>query len=123
MVRKTVVRYSEAFKLQVLREMEEGKFPSKEALRRAYGIRGGGTLFKWIIKYGKENLLDKVVRVETPKEVSELKQLRKRIRELEKGLADAHLDLKLEEAYTRIACKAAGIEDVDGFKKKHGGSP
>ena len=122
MGRKTVIRYSEAFKLQVLRELEEGKFPSKEAVRRAYGIHGGGTLFKWIIKYGKENLLDKVVRVETPKEVSELKQLRKRIRDLEKGLADAHLDLKLEEAYTRIACKAAGIEDVDAFKKKHGGN-
>jgi hypothetical protein len=60
--------------------------------------------------------------VETPKEVSEMKQLRKRVRELEKGLADAHLDLKLEEAYTRIACKAAGIEDVDAFKKKHGGN-
>ena len=42
---------------------------------------------------------------------------------MEKGLADAHLDLKLEEAYTRIACKAAGIEDVDAFKKKHGGRP
>lgn len=122
MGRKTVIRYSEAFKLQVLRELEEGKFPSKEAVRRAYGIHGGGTLLKWIIKYGKENLLDKVVRVETPKEVSELKQLRKRIRDLEKGLADAHLDLKLEEAYTRIACKAAGIEDVDAFKKKHGGN-
>lgn len=123
MGRKTVVRYSEAFKLQVLRELEEGKFPSKEAARRAYGIHGCATLFKWIIKYGKENLLDKVVRVETPKEVSELKQLRKRIRELEKGLANAHLDLKLEEAYTRIACRAAGIEDVEAFKKKHDGNP
>lgn len=109
--------------MQVLRELEEGKFPSKEAARRVYGIHGGGTLFKWIIKYGKENLLDKVVRVETPNEVSELKQLRKRIRELEKGLADAHMDMKLEEAYTRIACRAAGIEDVEAFKKKHGGNP
>jgi len=118
----TVIKYSEAFKLQVLRELEEGKFPSKEAMRRAYGIHGGGTIGSWIAKYGKENLLTKVVKVETPKEVSEMKQLRKRVRELEKGLADAHLDLKLEEAYTRIACKAAGIEDVDAFKKKHGGS-
>jgi hypothetical protein len=40
---------------------------------------------------------------------------------LEKALADAHLDSKLDAAYLRIACRAAGIEDVDGFKKKHAG--
>jgi len=118
---KTRMKYSEAFKLQVLRELEEGKFASKEAARRTYGIRGDGTLINWINRYGKEHLLDKVVRVETPKEVNELKELRKRMREMEKALANAHMDLKLEEAYTRIACRAAGIEDVDAFKKKHGG--
>lgn len=65
--------------------------------------------------------MKKVIRVETRKEISELKQLRNRVRELEKGLSDAHLDLKLERAYTQIACRAAGIEDVEAFKKKHGG--
>lgn len=80
-------------------------------------------MISWINRYGKEHLLDKVVKVETPKEVNELKELRKRMRELEKALANAHLDLKLEEAYTRIACRAAGIEDVEAFKKKHAGKP
>lgn len=117
------IRYSEAFKLQVLRELEEGKFASHEEARRAYGIGGGSTLTKWILKYGKTHLMKKVIRVETREELSELKQLRRRVRELEKGLSDAHLDLKLEEAYTRIACRAAGIEDVEAFKKKHGGKP
>ena len=79
---KTRMKYSEAFKLQVLRELEEGKFASKEAARRTYGIRGDGTLINWINRYGKEHLLDKVVRVETPKEVNELKELRKRMREM-----------------------------------------
>ena len=108
---------------EIDRELEEGKFVSKHAARRTYGIRGSGTLLLWIAKYGKEHLLDKVIRVETPKEVNELKELRKRMRDLEKALANAHLDLKLEEAYTRIACRAAGIEDVDAFKKKHAGKP
>jgi hypothetical protein len=40
---------------------------------------------------------------------------------LEKALADAHLDLRLSDAYLQVACQSAGIEDVDGFKKKHGG--
>jgi transposase-like protein len=115
------IRYSEAFKQQVLRELEEGKLESIEQARRVYGIRGGGTITKWIQNYGKTHLMRKVVRVEKPEEISELKQLRKRVRDLEKGLASAHLDLKLEEAYTRVACRSAGIDDVDEFKKKHGG--
>ena len=121
MVRKPVVRYSEAFKHQVLRELEEGKFDSVVSARRAYGIRGGETVRGWIRRYGRMHLLGKVVRVETPKEVDEAKELRKRVRELEKALADAHIDSRLDAAYLRIACRAAGIEDVDDFKKKHAG--
>ena len=117
----SVIRYSEAFKLQVLRELEEGKFSSKEAAKCAYGIGGSETISGWIRKYGKKHLQNKVVRVEKPDETSELKRLRKRVRDLEKGLADAHLDLKFEEAYTRIACRRAGIADVAEFKKKNVG--
>ena len=54
-------------------------------------------------------------------EESEVKALRKRVRELERALADAHLDLKLEAAYVELACEAAGMEDVGEFKKKHAG--
>ncbi len=38
------IRYSEAFKQQVLCELEEGKLESIEQARRVYGIRGGGTM-------------------------------------------------------------------------------
>jgi len=108
--------------LQVLRELETGKFSSAAAAARAYGVSGPVMIGYWARKYGKNHLLGKVVRVETPKEVNEAKALRKRVRELEKALADAHLDLKLEAAYTQLACKAAGIADVADFKKKHGGA-
>jgi transposase-like protein len=118
---RATIRYSEAFKLQVLRELEEGKFPNRAAAARAYGIRGQGMIEYWASKYGKTHLLGKVIRVEKPEEISELKQLRKRVRDLEKALADAHLDLRLEDAYLHIACQAAGIEDVEDFKKKHAG--
>ena len=121
MVAKTVVRYSEAFKLQVLREFAEGKFSTKTAVYKTYGIRGAGTIDRWALKYGMNHVIGKVVRVETPQEVSEGKELRKRVRELEKALADAHLDSRLDAAYLRIACRAAGIEDVEDFKKKHAG--
>lgn len=118
---KAAIRYSEAFKLQILRELEEGKFPNRSVAARTYGIRGQSTIEHWARKYGKTKLLGKVVRVETPEEINELKQLRKRVRDLEEALADAHLDLKLDEAYLQIACRAAGIEDVEAFKKKNAG--
>ena len=118
---RSVVRYSEAFKHQVLRAIEEGKFSGPCEAARAYGIRGGETLQRWMRRYGRTHLLRKVVRVETPKEINEAKELRKRVRELEKALADAHIDSKLDAAYLEIACRAAGIEDVEGFKKKHAG--
>jgi len=118
---QSLVRYSEAFKQQVLRELEEGKFASTQEAARAYGIRGRALIQYWMRRYGRTHLLRKVVRVETPKEISETKELRKRVRELEKALADAHIDSRLDAAYLEIACEAAGITDVDDFKKKHAG--
>jgi hypothetical protein len=49
--------------------------------------------------------------------------MKDRVRELEKALVDAHLDLRLEKAWAKLACGVAGIEDVDEFKKKHDGTP
>jgi hypothetical protein len=65
--------------------------------------------------------MGKVIRVETAKEMDEVKELRKRVRELEKALADAHLEHRLDEEYLKIACRTAGIADVGDFKKKNAG--
>jgi len=118
---KETIRYSEGFKLQVVSELESGEWRSPNEARLRYGIRGKGTLERWVRQYGKNHLLKKVVRVERPEERDELKKLNKRVRELEAALADAHLDLRLEEAYVELACEAAKIKDIEGFKKKHGG--
>ena len=121
MVNKVVIRYSEAFKLQVVRELEQGRFESIEAARRAYGVNGSETISGWVRRFGKDHLLGKVVRVMKADEQAEVQALRKRVRELERALADAHLDLKLEAAYVKLACEAAGVKDVAEFKKKHAG--
>lgn len=118
---KANIRYSEAFKLQVVREIEQGRFESAGAAGRAYGVNGSETVAFWIRRYGKEHLLRKVVRVMKADEEAEVKALRKRVRELERALADAHLDSKLESAYLELACEAAGVKDVAEFKKKHAG--
>src|SRR2546427_3923159 len=115
------IRYSEAFKMEVVRELETQPVSFAE-IRRKYGIRGDGTVQYWLGKYGN-GTRGKVVRVERPEEINELKKLKERVRRLETALADANIDLALERSYTRLACERAGIEDVEGFKKKHGGQP
>ena len=118
---KPLLRYSEAFKLQVVREIENGRHRSCLAASNAYGIRGATTVAGWIHHYGKSHLLGKVVRVETTDERNELKRLKARVRELEGALSDAHLDLRLERAYLAISCERSGDDDVAEFKKKHAG--
>jgi transposase len=114
----TVNQYSEAFKRQVVKELEQGKHVSICGARRAYGIGGATTVTGWVRKYGSQDLLPKRVRIETLKERDKLREARKRIRELEAAVADAHIDYCLEKGFLQVACERLG-EDLDNFKKKH----
>ena len=114
----TRIRYSEAFKRQIVVEVESGRHRSLNAVAEAYGIGAMATVARWIRQYGREDLLPKNVRVETLKERDKLKEARKRIRELEAAVADAHIDYCLEKAYLTIACERIET-DPDTFKKKH----
>ena len=115
------IRYSQAFKMAVVREVEEQDLPF-EQVRRKYGILGCGTVPAWVRRYGNGSRGRKV-RVEKPEEINEKEQLKRRVRALEQALADANIDLALERQYTRLACERAGIQDVAEFKKKAGGLP
>ena len=107
--------------MAVVRELEENDLPFLQ-VQKKYGIKGDGTVARWVHKYGNGSR-GKVIRVETPEEINEMKRLKERVRLLETALADANVDLALERAYTRIACKRAGIKDVEEFKKKADGTP
>ena len=111
------VRYSEAFKQQVISELEAGKFAGPKAAARAYGIRGGGTINGWLRKYARSDLMPRRVTITTMAEQDETKALKERVRELEKALADTHMKELLGEAYLEIACQRLGLE-VEEFKKK-----
>jgi transposase-like protein len=112
------IRYSEAFKLELVRELESSGEPF-ERVRRKYGL-GVSTLQDWVRKYGN-GTRGKIIRVEKPEEIDEKQQLRQRVRQLEKLLATANIDLSLSEAYLEMACERAGIKDVEDFKKKVAG--
>jgi transposase len=119
-VRRVGITYSESFKIAVVRELEAGEMPF-DAIGRKYGIKGSSTVQKWARKYGKGDI-GKIIRVEKPKEINERYEMKRRIKALEKALADVHLDLAIERATTRLACERAGIVDVAEFKKKAGGT-
>jgi transposase-like protein len=117
-MRRQVVRYSEAFKMQVVNELETGQLSTVAEARRHYGIRGGSTVQYWLKRYGKNHLRSKVVTVQTPKDRDQFKALKKRIKELEKALASTQVDAVLNDAYYQIVCERHGIADPEEFKKK-----
>lgn len=117
-----VVRYSEAFKRQVVRELEDGTLASMEAARRRYDIRGTGTIRKWLARFGRNDLMAKVVRVQRPEERDQVKLMEKKIRELEHALAVTRMREILMEGYFGALCEEVGV-DPEAQKKKLDGKP
>ena len=115
---KTTKRYSEAFQRQVLDEIARGKFGSIHQAGQAYGL-GMPTVYRWIRAHGRVDLLSKRIRIETMEESGELKESRKRIRDLEAALADALMDRYLGEAFLEIACEKLKTTPEE-LKKKSG---
>lgn len=118
MKRRTIIRYSEAFKLEVISKYEQGKMTQKE-LCAHYGITGAETLNKWLRKYGKYNLLNRIVRVEKPEERNRLKSLELENKKLKEALADAYLRKITAESTLEVAAEMMGLS-VDELKKKLG---
>ena len=117
-----IIRYSQGFKLQLVREVESGQ-ATAEAVRRKYDIRGSATVLRWVRRYGSGRY-GKIIRVEQPNEVSEAARLRAQLRQAKEALADVHMELALERAYLEVACEQMD-QTVEGFKKSMlvGGAP
>ena len=115
-----VIRYSHAFKMQAVREVESGQQDS-QAVRRKYDIKGDGTVMRWVRQFGGGKY-GKIIRVERPAEITETARLRIQLRQAKEALADAHMELVLEKAYLEVACERMD-ETVEGFKKKQAGGP
>jgi transposase-like protein len=84
---RTLNRYSISFKKQLIGELESGT-PIYE-LQRRYDIRGADTIQRWIRQYGKNHLLNKIVRIETMNEKDRLKKLEEENKALKQALADS----------------------------------
>ncbi|WP_336517732.1 transposase [Pollutibacter soli] len=84
---RTVIRYSISFKQKVVNEIEQEGLSIGAAARR-YGIGGGSTIQKWLQDFGKNQLLNKVIRVETRGEKDRLRELEEENRKLKIALAE-----------------------------------
>ena len=111
----TTRRYSISFRQMVVREVEEGM--SIEQVKRKYGIGGGATVQNWIIRFGKNHLLNKVVRIETMEEKDQIKELKKQLKEMKAALADSIVAQRCLE----IIIDEANKEYKTDLKKNFGG--
>ena len=122
---RTTLRYSISFKQKVVKEIEEEGLTFSEAARR-YEIKGGQTLQKWAVTFGKNHLLNKVVRIEMKGEKDRVKELEGEIKKLKIALADATLAKDaletlieiVDEHYDTDVKKNLGQRPSDGQQKK-----
>ena len=116
----TAIRYSKAFKLQAVREVESGQ-NCAFGVQQKYGIKGTSTVNRWVRQLGSGKY-GKIIRVERADEINEAVRMRKELQLAKEALADAHMELALEKAFLTVACEQVD-QTVEAFKKKHGGRP
>jgi len=114
MKKEPVKRYSQAFRLQVVREYEAGA--SIYALLRKYGIGTHGTVKRWVERYSRTGYRSEVALVQSVEDQQEFKTMKARITELEAALAESVLERRMLTATLTAAEEALGLD----LKKKYG---
>jgi len=117
-LKNSYVRYSEAFKTEVLNEIESGKLTFAQA-RRKYQIAGVTTITKWAKKSGRFGIIPKLIRVEKPNERDEAKALKEENKRLKEAIAELVLNRKIAESTLEVLCEQQGW-DIEEVKKKIG---
>lgn len=112
-----IYRYSSAFKLKVVAEIESGKYALAEAYR-VYDIKGHDTIQHWIRRYGKNHILAKVVRIQMKDEKDQVKELKKQIRTLERALANERIDNLCWKSLVEVIDEKYGIDSKKNFGSK-----
>jgi transposase-like protein len=114
---RDAIRYSEVLKLRLAEDVAAVKYKNLNEAGRRNGRREGSTLRKWIKQYGREDMLPKRIKAETVNGIDESQEARRRIREPEAALANAHMDYCLESAFLDIARGKLGTS-TEELKKR-----
>ena len=108
-------RYSESFKLKVLAELTKGNH-SKRQIALTYGIQSS-TINGWIKKYGRKDLMNTRVTVQTDDELTRIKALQKELKQLKDLLIKKDLEKLVTDSYLEVAAENLGYKDVEELKK------
>lgn len=111
---KKIIRYSDCFKQSVVSEIEKNGLTIQQA-RDRFGIKGTSTIQLWLKKYGRNHLLNKIVRVETKDDINEVKRLREELQRVKLAYAELAIDHKLSEKVIEKADELTGLD----LKKKY----
>ncbi len=109
---RTEVRkqYSEGFKRQVVAEYEDGA--SASALCRKYGIGNVSSVTAWVKKYSREGLRLEIVRIQTPEEADQLREVERERDLLRQAVADLTVQKLLLEGELRVYQEAYGTDPL-----------
>ncbi|MGB5371998.1 MAG: transposase [Flavobacteriaceae bacterium] len=110
-----VRRYSESFKLKILAELTKGNH-SKRQIALTYGIQSS-TINVWIKKYGRKDLMNTRVTVQTDDEFTRIKALQKELKQLKDLLIKKDLEKLVTDSYLEVAAENLGYKDVEELKK------
>jgi transposase len=116
-MKRQTIRYSTAFKLKVISEIESGKYTIAE-VRRIYDIGGTSTVQQWMQKYGKNHLLNKVIRIQMKDEKDKIKELQNQIKALQRALSQSQVDNLCWRSLVETLNEQYGIDAKKKFGSK-----
>ncbi len=116
MVKEIIKRYTESFKLQVVREYEAGA--SAHSLKQKYGITGSTTIKSWVNKYGRAGYRSEMTYIQTAEDQHEFKAMKARISELESALAETVLENRLLKTTLEVAGQALDMDLKKTFARQ-----
>ena len=112
-----ILRYSSAFKLKVVKEIESGKFTIAQA-RNVYDIKGTSTIQMWMKKYGKGHLLKNIIRIQIKDEKDKIKELKNQIKALERVLSKTQVDNLCLKSLVEVIDEKYHIDSKKNFGSK-----
>jgi transposase-like protein len=113
---KTYNQYSICFKEKIVQEVSSGS--SISSVCRRYGIKCGATFQSWIKKFGRDDLLHKVVRIEMKGEEDRLKTLEKELKATKIALAEKTMALDALETLIEKANRHYETDLKKNFGRK-----
>ena len=118
MMQQTHIRYSEAFKLQVVEDLESGKYASMWEAAQRNGIKGRATISGWLKKYKKDYLMARRVVVQKPNELTEVQQLKAEIDKLKNTVCHlSNKNVMLESTFETV-CEMYSLGPKEEVTKK-----